>query len=245
MASLRQIAACLGLPPAFSLLHDFFGHLVRPTSFNPSLSVLAQVRLVKGKHLHLNLIRVNSTPSGFSADKEAEIADSLCEMRELYAQVNLGVGRVNHWIIPEEEAGEFTRIDSDCEAEDLTSGWSVLNDAHDVFLVSNGWSSETPGHETAGVSSEDGECDKDAKGFSGSVVSLAGVFVVTGRLLAHEVGHYLGLEHIDGLDMDDVLEGNFTPGQQANVMFPSNFGNQLNAEQAATMKQHCLVRAGC
>lgn len=80
----------------------------------------------------------------------------------------------------------------------------------------------------AGLSPVPGPCDKDAKGMDGAVVELVGS--TTGLVLAHEVGHYLGLPHVTG--------------SSTNLMFPSvPNGGTLTTAQGNTMKSHCFIEA--
>src|SRR5688572_13937761 len=137
--------------------------------------------------------------------------------------VNLGVGRVRRYFITDADANNHENIGSDGEAEDLTNEWTVDNRALDIFFVL------TYSGDAIGLSRVDGPCDKDAKGMDGSVVAIE--TALTGAVLAHEAGHYLGLDHSD----DDN-----------NLMFRSvpNGGNLTN-NQGADMRDHCFVRSPC
>ena len=90
MASLRDTAACIGVTGDFSVVHDFYGYLAKPDDASPNpgfpdLSVLMQVRLLQGRHLHLNLIRVGI--ESFTPDQEAEIDGAVQLTRDVYEQV--------------------------------------------------------------------------------------------------------------------------------------------------------------
>jgi hypothetical protein len=62
----------------------------------------------------------------------------------------------------------------------------------------------------------------------GAVVELIGS--TTGQVLAHEVGHYLGLSHVTG--------------DSTNLMFPSvPNGGVLTTAQGNIMKSHCFIEA--
>jgi reprolysin-like metallo-peptidase family M12B len=220
MASLRQIAQCIGITGNFSILRDFFGYVSIPKP----LSTRTQILRLKQKHVHMNLIRVGI--ESFSANDEREIDAAVQFTRDTYATVNLGIGRVQRFFITTDEANGRDNIGCDGEAEELTNEWTVDNNALDVFFVL------TYAGSTIGLSAVDGSCDKDAKGMDGSVVAIDGEeFKTTGFVLAHEVGHYLGLEHV---------------GDSSNLMFPSveNSGN-LSSGQGSTMRDHCFVRSAC
>ncbi len=218
--SLRDMAACIGIVGNFSVVEDFFGYLSVPTD----LSLLDQVRRLQGRYVNMNLIRVGV--EFFDAADEIEIDKAVQITRDTYATVNLGVGRVRRYFIADADANNHENIGSGGEAEDLTNEFTVSNNALDVFFVL------TYAGDTVGSSAIDGPCDKDAKGMDGSVVALE--TGLTHLVLAHEVGHYLGLEHREDDDDKD------------NLMFPSvpNGGN-LTDSQGADMRDHCFVREPC
>ena len=89
MASLRSIAACIGVTGNFSVSRDFFGFLRGVPS---DVSILTQVRRLQGRHVHMNFIRVGSDQ--FTNNDLAEMDSALQFTRDNYAQVNLGVGKV-------------------------------------------------------------------------------------------------------------------------------------------------------
>ena len=98
MASLRQVAQCIGITGTFSVLRDFFGYVSTPVP----LSVLTQILRLKQKHCHLNLIRVGI--ESFTSADEREIDAAVQFTRDTYATVNLGVGRVLRFFITTDEA---------------------------------------------------------------------------------------------------------------------------------------------
>jgi hypothetical protein len=220
--SLKQMASCIGLSGNISILRDFFGYI---TGAPKDLSLLTQIGLLKGPHVHMNLIRVGSDQ--FTNADEQEIDAAVQFTRDTYATVGLGIGRVQRFFITTADANGRDNIDNDAEAEALTDEWTVPNDAMDIFFVL------TYTGTTIGLSRVDGSCDKDAKGMDGSVVAIEGGFAVTGFVLAHEAGHYLGLSHA-------------AVANTANLMNPTvpNGGN-LTAAQGTNMRDHCFVRPAC
>ncbi len=219
MASLRGMAQCIGITGNFSVLHDFFGYTAAPQD----LSVLTQIRRLQGRHVHMNLIRVGI--ESFTAADELEIDGAVQFTRDTYATVNLGVGRVTRWFITTAQANGRDNIGSDGEAEDLTDEWTVDNHALDVFFVL------TYAGTTIGLSRVDGPCDKDAKGMDGSVVAMEGTGNTTGFVLAHEVGHYLGLSHTSN---SNRLMFGTVPN-----------GGQLSSSEGSDMRDHCFAESPC
>jgi hypothetical protein len=222
MASLKKIAACIGLPANFRVIRDFYGYT---TGVPQKISLAKQVSLLKGKygkHIHLNLIRVGV--ESFTADDEAEIDAAVQKTRDVYARVNLGIGRVRRYAIPLAEANGHENIDSASEASDLTDEFTVQNDALDVFFVL------TYAGIDVGLSPICGSCDKDSKGTTGAVVAIEKFPFQTAVTLAHEVGHYLGLCHVD----DDK-----------NIMYNFAFEDGITEDQGSTMRDHCFVKSGC
>ena len=220
MSSLKARAACIGLGGSFSVVHDFFGHVTQPGG----LSLRTQLDLLTKSRIDINVIRVGIDQ--MTTANVTEIDAAVRDTRAIYATRGLSIGRVFHWDITTAQAGGAEHIGGDDEAIDLADDWGVENDALDVFFVL------TYAGTTIGLSAVDGPCDKeDSKDMEGSVVAIEGDVATTPIVLAHEVGHYLGLEHVD--DATRLM----------NPTVPN--GGTLTAGEGSNMRDHCFVKGAC
>lgn len=168
--------------------------------------------------ISVNVIRVGSEL--FNSPDLTEILKAVNFTRSAYASVGVTLARVQHYVISVAQAKGRDIIDNDGEAVSLTDEWTVPNNAVDIFVV------KTYVGGVAGLSPVSGPCNKDAKGMDGAVVEL--IHGLTGHIMAHEVGHYLGLPH--------------RTNDATNLMFPSvPNGGLLDGGQGNTMKGHCFI----
>lgn len=169
--------------------------------------------------ISINIIRVGSDQ--FTPADLTTINNAITVVRNTYATVGLTLRRVEHYIIPTADARGRDVIDNDDEAVALTDEWTVRNNAIDIFVVRSYVGS------VAGLSPVPGPCNKDAKGMDGVVMELLGN--LSGLIMAHEMGHYMGLPHVN---------------DSTNLMFPSvPNGGRLTAGQGNTVKSHCFIEA--
>jgi hypothetical protein len=207
VASIRQLGACLGLPERFSIVRHFFGYATPPpwptsqTNVPKSISLLTQAKLVRQPHFNLHLIRVGTNDQGdYPQANEDEVDAAVQLARRVFAEINVGIGRVKRWwYVALSEGTGYEVIDDDCEADDLIDAYDLPSDGIKVYFVL-AWLPcfppglpPVPGSTGCTVGRTDG--DKD-----GSVVLLqpSANFVATGRTLAHELGHVLGFGHENG-----------------------------------------------
>ena len=229
--SLRSVATgCLGLTGTISVVSDVFGYVFRDGSNQifggnaREMRLGRQLALCEGQALNINLILVGE--GNFTDTDRMEIQHGIQFMRDIYDDVDIGVRKLDWQQISVAHAGSYTVISSDGEAHDLTDDWNGPPGALDVFIV------RVMTH-ADGVSAVDGPCSKDDKQMTGSVVSLNGSFSNSGNTFAHEIGHYLGLDHV-------ASPTNFIGNDGA-----SNSNTGITSSQGTTMKAHCHVTDEC
>lgn len=164
----------------------------------------------------------------FTAVQIAEVNAALAAAREIYAKVGIYLRVAGTYGLTAAQAGGYVTIDNAGEAVDLTSRWSFPGHAVDLFVVRRWLGPQV------GQSALDGSCNKNDNsygGMTGTVAEIVGSAAVSGVVMAHEVGHYLGLDH-------SYVNGNF--------MYPSlsAAATAIQTAQGDVMKRHCFVSPG-
>jgi hypothetical protein len=240
MASLKQIASqALGLNGGFSLVRNFFGYQYYDSTqtFVAPLSLKNQMIRAKGKSIHLSIILVGLDASfgGMSVVTRAQciaIQTAIQRMRDIYAQAPLGIRKLYWQRIGVNDAGGYINIADGSEATDLTDDWSGANDGIDVFFV------QTIG-DAAGWSNRDGPCDKDeACERTGADIEMRTDLDLFGVLVAHEVGHYLGLA--GGVGSGNLMGSDVNNNGIDEI---DSSSTAITASQASTMRSGCYVKA--
>jgi len=230
MTSVRSVANnCLNLSGNISIRRDVYGYIWG--DLNRELSLKEHIELIQGPSCNLCLFLVGHEPdfSGeFTQANTRRMQAAIDVARGIYAQVGFGIRKLYWRYIPSDEAGGYTVVDAS-EATDLTEDYSGPNDGLDVFFVTNVT-------DASGWSNVDGPCDKDAKGRTGSVLELSNSDSITGIVLGHEVGHYLGLEHAG--DITNLM-GDDSDGDGIGSINGTSLN--LSNNQGDTMKEHCSV----
>lgn len=255
MVSLKQIAQnCLGISGSYSVNRDVYGYVFSdgsnrlfgqlqgsdtlPASGLPRRrSLRAHLESIQGLSINLSIFLVdheNDFSGAVSLDDVTKIQYAIQVTRDVYAQASLGVRRLYWRRIGAAEAGNYTIITNGAEATDLTDDFSGPNDGIDVFWVQSVLNA-------GGFSNSDGPCDKDAKDErTGAVLEVSGSRRFTGVLLAHEVGHYLGLG--TGPSSNNLM-GTDPDGDGIDSI--SSTSTNITTAQANTMRSGCWVRATC
>lgn len=248
--SLRSLADCIGLDRngRISVLGDFFGFIRNRVPTDPDTTVTASVSLsqqfarLKGKHIHLNVIKVglDTLSSADEADALHKIDYAIYRIRNIYRSINLGVGRIKHFFISNADANGRADISSEDEAEALWDEWTVPGSAIDVFMVRN------ISADFVGLSPVDGNCKKNGKddGLIGGEVNRS--FERVARTFAHEVGHFLGRPHNHGDgDCPASTAGRNNLMAQTGCVISVRDSVLLTNGQGSDMRDHCSVRNGC
>lgn len=255
MASIKQLAACIGLTGDVSVLRDFFGFFMGrlppdPTGAPVMVSLKRQVERLQGKHFHLNVIAVGSNNFG-NGDRE-QIDYSIYKIRNIYDQVGVGVGRVEHHGVLWADAGGLDAPTTLGELDDIWDNWTIDNDGIDVFvpLFMNVRRHLPSGSflVTLGYSVVDGPCEgaKDTTDMSGCVVGLwDGRYSYdsdqTARTFGHEVGHYLSLDHPTDPDPGNLM----TQSGDVDSPYTIRTAVELTSSQGTDIETHCLMKPGC
>lgn len=238
MPSLRLLANCIGLGADFSVLRDYYGFFrgripPDPTGAAVTLSLNRDLKLLEGEHFQANMIAV--PVDQFTDNDDIEIDYSILRLRNIYASIGVGVGRILHFGVPASQAGGLANPNDEDDLEELTERFTVDNNGLDVFLIRN-MNIPSNGGVLLGLSAEDGSCDKDSKGMTGSCAGLFGS-EQTSRTVAHEIGHYLSLGHRNN-ERDNLM----CQSGQANSIRNSI---QLTSGQGSDVADHCFVEDRC
>jgi len=242
--SLRQIAGCIGLPSSFSVLRDFYGFwqgvIPSVTGGSATLSLRQQCTLLKGSHIHIDVIHVGTIDS----DDDATIDAAVHVCRTVYATVSLGVGRVRHFAISAADANGMDVIDSATEKNSLLGAWNAPGAGIDVFMVRDITYDSVVG--SAGyIPAQCG--DQPASDEDGVIVDVNRPAAAVARTFTHELGHFLGLSHTCGETSGTPPCA--APCQTSNLMTQSGCASgtalQLTSSQGTKMRCHFLVQAGC
>lgn len=184
--------------------------------------ITARVMLAYG----VNIIKVGD----FSSSEHVDLYNAVDQMRQIYEKRDITLRGVDRRIINNQLAGSYTIINSETEFRDLLEDWSVPNDFVDVYVVQqfqwstyNGYAGDIPGPASKGGRKDGVAVDKT--GFTDATGTARLNVGTLAQLIGHEVGHYLGLSHLE--DANNLMRSN-----------TSNRGPDLNYTQYRTMFPH-------
>jgi predicted Zn-dependent protease with MMP-like domain len=165
--------------------------------------ITARVLLAYG----VNIIKVGD----FGSQEHVDLYDAVDRMRQIYEARDITLRGVDRWIISSASAGSYTTINDENEFRDLLQDWSVPNDFVDVYVVQsfawdsyNGYAGNIPGPASKG-GREDGVA-VDKSGFTDASGTARLPVTTLAQLIGHEVGHYLGLAHLE--DTNNLMRSN-------------------------------------
>ncbi|MGW6726009.1 hypothetical protein ACWF9G_08905 [Nocardia sp. NPDC055029] len=254
MLSLRDVARrCLGVTGSMSVNRDVFGYIFRDidgslfgqlqagdilpgsgTATNRSLQ--RHLQTINGSAFDLVPIFVghqNDFSGTFTPDQATRVQYAIQIARDIYAQRNVGIRRIKWQFIADTRMtpSAYANIRNRAEAQNLTDDFSGPLGGIDVFFVQSIGDAD-------GWSNVDGPCDKDSSDdLTGAVLEVSGSRRITGILLGHEVGHYLGLG--TGTSATNVMGVDINPPDGIDEIGVNSTG--LTAEQGTTMRSHCSV----
>ncbi|MEL6126948.1 MAG: reprolysin-like metallopeptidase [Pseudomonadota bacterium] len=261
MPSTKAILSCIGRDTSGSI--SILGHLfgfwrrrvpVDTTGDRRSVSLRDTLNGLEGRHIHVNVIAVgwwDETAASLQDTARMKVDYAIMRTRQIFEQINLGVGRVNHYVISQGEADGADNINGAGEANELWEDWTVDNAGIDCFVVRTINISD-PDDRFIGLSPVDGSDDKGGKddGLIAGAIDRGGAinssFNGFARTFAHEIGHYLGRPH----NHDD---GECPAGSAANNLMAQTRCITDTAEnaviltsgQGSDMRDHGLTRSGC
>jgi hypothetical protein len=174
----------------------------------------------------VNIIKVGN----FGSAEHTDLYNAVDQMRQIYEQRDITLRGVQRYIINDTLAGSYTVLNSEDEFRDMLEDWSVPNDFVDVYVVQdfqwstfNGYAGDIPGPTTK-TGRRDGVA-VEKTGFTDASGTQRLNVGTLAQLIGHEVGHYLGLQHLE--DTNNLMRSN-----------TGNRGPNLNYTQYRTMFPH-------
>jgi hypothetical protein len=185
-------------------------------------------------HIDINVIMIGR--DSLPASKIQQLNDSVAGMTAIFAARGPQIGTVGFFEVPVAKGAEFLILQSQSDARAVAQAWSVKNDAIDLIVVPVIAASD-PKQAADGWSPVGGPCNKKkSKGLRTPVVSLNGSTANSSNTFAHELGHFLGLEHCE-------KDPASCAGDPANfIKSQSNSNTGVTDAQATKMKSHCSVK---
>lgn len=193
MTSIRSLAREeLNLQGRFSVVKDFFDYKYGLHSPSPQLSLRTQIHRLKNATAIYNIDVVMVGPTDTVANKR-HFANAIHYTRDIFAPANNTIKRIGWHGVTYNYAGEDGKFSSD-EASDLVKSVSKgQKNSVDVFVIEQFKSSTTegtfPGSGCWGSRADGVVVDRvDSSNSTKNWTEL-------GWTVAHEIGHFFGLNH--------------------------------------------------
>lgn len=160
--------------------------------------------MAHGHHFHINLIRLGGG-AAHPLPAQAVLDRAVVRAREIWQAVDVTIGRVQ-WF--DDNLGGNAILETKTELERVMQRLSVSNDGVDCFVAlalgfnALGFSPVT-GPTLKGMSIKDGLAVATNQPTDTGLLPLNALLI--GRNLAHELGHYFGLDHNAFFVGDDNL----------------------------------------
>lgn len=155
----------------------------------------------------VNVIKVGT----FGAQEGRDLYAAVDRMRQIFERRDITLRGVSRRIIPAAQAGGYPTTDSEDEFRDMLEDWSCPNDFIDLYVVQdfqwggfNGYAGDVPGPAAKGGRTDGVAVDKT--GYTDATGTLRLSTETLAQLIGHEVGHYLGLEHLE--DANNLMRRN-------------------------------------
>ncbi len=176
----------------------------------------------------VNIIKVGD----FGAQEHSDLYAAVDQTRQIYEARDIAFRGIDRRIINNSLAGSFTMLNDDPEFRNLLRSWSVPNDWVDVYVVQkfqwssyNGMAGDIPGPASKGGDKDGVAVDKSGYADSSGTARLD--ITTLGKLIGHEVGHYLGLSHTTDsgrlMLANTGVRGTTLTYDEYRLMFPHGF----------------------
>ena len=225
MLSLREMAFCSSIEGDFSVVHDLLDFRAGIPR-GQQISLARHGELLARASFDIDIIRVGLEDLD---DVDTRIDRSVQRARDLFATVDIAIRLVGHSHITRAKADGLDTLFRKKDASTLRRRFRGPHDfALDVFIVRQYQIDTT---DLGGICEIKSGCNKNKRNDDGCVVGFSGPSNLNGELLAHEIGHGLGLEHVTNTD---------------NVMHRSSPDREGFVDsQRRTMLESCYMRPGC